>query len=351
MGRKKLPPDKFRQKPLRILLNPEERRLVDKAAEAEGHRSTSAWARVELLRLAEKVRIMKRKNAAQKSVIKKAHEEELTGLEVVSAHSQPKIGTLSFPVCGEPIYASVSDNTGLIVEAIKKRQPSLLLCAGWSVPTERSLDAIIAVTQQVKTVVVLETTSPTPAYFRITEGRAFRMGEQFFSTREDTEDENLPRGLADALPERSFTFCQRDALLLVCGEVMVVRGRNHVKFYWSMPQVLQDAVRAPAVMILNPTHTRMGNCGTVKAWREYLSSGGRVYVSASNWDVANGQRQSDTLHSLWHYGVAAAPVYAFENERLCYREWDMPRRRMTEDLAVTPAGNTSRTPGSPEAAG
>src|SRR5438105_1894249 len=57
--------------------------------------------------------------------------------------------------------------------------------------------------------------------------------------------------------------------------------------YWSVPQVLQDAVRAPAVMILNPTHTRMGNCGTVRAWREYLSSGGRVYVSASNWDVAN----------------------------------------------------------------
>jgi hypothetical protein len=52
MGRKKLPPEKFRQKPLRIRLNPEERRLVDGAAEAEGHRSTSAWARGELLRLA-----------------------------------------------------------------------------------------------------------------------------------------------------------------------------------------------------------------------------------------------------------------------------------------------------------
>jgi uncharacterized protein (DUF1778 family) len=55
MGRKKLPPDKFRQKPLRIRLNPEERQLVDQAAEAEGHRNTSAWARMVLLRLAEKV--------------------------------------------------------------------------------------------------------------------------------------------------------------------------------------------------------------------------------------------------------------------------------------------------------
>lgn len=49
-----MPPEKAREKPLRIRLNAEERRLVDGAAEAEGHRNTSAWARRELLRLAEK---------------------------------------------------------------------------------------------------------------------------------------------------------------------------------------------------------------------------------------------------------------------------------------------------------
>jgi uncharacterized protein (DUF1778 family) len=54
MGRKRLPPEKAREKPLRIRLNAEERRLVDGAAEAEGHRSTSAWAREELLRSAAK---------------------------------------------------------------------------------------------------------------------------------------------------------------------------------------------------------------------------------------------------------------------------------------------------------
>jgi hypothetical protein len=245
-------------------------------------------------------------------------------LEVEPNHSQPKIGTLSFPVRGKPDYKPISDNTNLIIEIINKRQPSLLLCAGWSVPTEHSLDAIISVTQHVKSVVVLETTSPTPVYFRIADGHAFRMGEQFFSTRNDTEDESGPISLADALPERSFSFYQRDALLLNCGEVTIVQGRNHVEFCWSVPQALRDAVRAPTVMILNPTHTRMGNCGTIKAWREYLSSGGRVYVSASNWDVANGQRLSDTLHSLWYNGVAAAPAYTFENDRLCYREWIMP---------------------------
>jgi hypothetical protein len=51
MGRKKLPPERAREKPLRIRLNADERRLVDEAANAEGYRNTSAWARMELLQL------------------------------------------------------------------------------------------------------------------------------------------------------------------------------------------------------------------------------------------------------------------------------------------------------------
>ena len=65
MGRKKLPPEKFRQKPLRIRLNPEERRLVDEAAEAEGLRSTSAWARKTLLTQASRGRIQGRTRMAR----------------------------------------------------------------------------------------------------------------------------------------------------------------------------------------------------------------------------------------------------------------------------------------------
>jgi hypothetical protein len=171
---------------------------------------------------------------------------------------------------------------------------------------------------------LVETTSPTPVYFRIADGGVTEMGEQFFSTREESNDENLLRALANALPERSFTFGLRNALLLNCGEVMVVQGRNHVEFYWSVPQVLRDAVTTPGVIILNPTHTRMGNSGTVKAWRQYLSGGGRTYISVSNWDIHNGQSHSDTLQNLWHDGATMTPEFTFQNERLCYGEWDMP---------------------------
>ena len=99
---------------------------------------------------------MYRSNAIQDSAIDEAPEVEFMELEPASAGSEQKIGTLSFPVRGKPIYAPISDNTGLIVEVIKNRQPALLLCAGWTVPTEQSLDAIIAVTRQVKTVVVID---------------------------------------------------------------------------------------------------------------------------------------------------------------------------------------------------
>jgi len=55
MGRKKLPPDRVRQKPLRVRLNEKERSLLDKAAEIKGCSSTSAWVREGILRLARQV--------------------------------------------------------------------------------------------------------------------------------------------------------------------------------------------------------------------------------------------------------------------------------------------------------
>jgi hypothetical protein len=269
---------------------------------------------------------MIRNNSARESLIENPPAGSLTALEGIpsSTQFQPKtIGTVSFPVRN---YWPICDNTRLIAKIIEKRQPALLLCAGWSVPTEQSLNTIIPVTQQVNTVVVLETCSPTPVSFRLADGKKCRMGEQFFSTRADTDNVNHPGlcNLANALPHRSFPFAHRDALLLVCGEVMVVSGRNQVGFHRSVPHVLRNAVRAPTVMILNPTHTRMGNCGTIQAWRTYLSSGGRLYVSASNWDLSSGQQRSATLHSLWHNGVMGTPAYTFGNHRLDYREWHLP---------------------------
>lgn len=54
MGRKRLPDDERRDKPLRIRLTPEERELVDGAAESQ-EQASAGWARDVLIREAAKL--------------------------------------------------------------------------------------------------------------------------------------------------------------------------------------------------------------------------------------------------------------------------------------------------------
>ena len=162
------------------------------------------------------------------------------------------------------------------------------------------------------------------------------MGEQFFATREETnKDPGCLTKLADSLPERSFNFLGRKVILLICGEINLMYGRTNVHFHRSTPIKLVEALGAKGVLILNPTHTRMGNGGTIKAKRKFLSEKRRVYVSASNWDVCpkkkkRAQRPSDTLHSVWHSGKCNHQVddkkKSGEDKPVCfvYREWALP---------------------------
>lgn len=245
------------------------------------------------------------------------------------------VGTLSFPV---KKTKPQGDHSNLIAEIVRRRRPGLLLCAGWSISSEENLRPVLGATRRTGTTVVVET-RPAPAIsFRVENGRRFRMGKQLFAERKETNKSSRALNkLTHSIRERSFCFSGRPVFLLVCGEVMVVEGRGKVHFHRSAPCSLQDAVRAERVLILNPTHTRMGNNGTIQAWRRFLSEKGRVYVSASNWCVSkdkNGRRQkpSPTLHSLWYDGrevtkpifppAAVAPLYC---NSYCYREWELPQ--------------------------
>lgn len=77
-------------------------------------------------------------------------------------------------------------------------------------------------------------------------------------------------------------------------------------------------------LLENPTHTRMGRPTNLKAWRTFLSNSNRIYVSASDWALPI-QHPSPTLHTLWHNGQEQELVKTFDNEFLCYREWDLPK--------------------------
>ncbi|MHB8656123.1 MAG: hypothetical protein ACYDA9_19880 [Terriglobia bacterium] len=161
------------------------------------------------------------------------------------------------------------------------------------------------------------------------------MGKQFFADRKQTNNcPLLVSELASALPKRRFRFSDRPVLVIVCGEITLIQGRDKVEFYRFTPLRLREAIREERLIILNPTHTRMGNSGTIKAWRKFLSKDGRVYVSSSNWDVCRikdrkgryrRQKPSRTLHSLWHNGVCAKPSYEFSSDFLNYREWVLPQ--------------------------
>ncbi len=247
------------------------------------------------------------------------------GITDNSGKRQTTVGTLSFPVCkGVPLR----DNGDIIAQIILRRQPRLLLCAGGSVPSVQSLDAVTEATLQAEIEVLLETRTDGLNY-RIESGRRHLMGPQFFEDRKRTNEcPDRLTWLERALPEQSFQFFGRASVLLICGEISVMEGRGDPHFHSAAPENLQRAVQAERVLILNPTHTRMGNCGTINAWRRFLSQKGRIYVSASNWDFCGARRQSptETLHSLWHVGHAQKPIdEGPRSDHCCYREWALPR--------------------------
>jgi hypothetical protein len=234
------------------------------------------------------------------------------------------IGTLSFPVCKKE-HRARRDNSDIIAQIILRRQPRLLLCAGWSVQAQDRLRPIKDATARTRTLAVVE---GKEGAFLLQDGKSRPMGKQCIGNREDTEtNPQCELDLSDIVPDRSFRLLSRPVLLLICGEILILQGRNKVHFHHSVPQKLQDAVIAQRVLILNPTHTRMANDGTIKAWRKFLSKASRVYLSASNWDLCGKKRQapSDTLHSLWHDGKCIEPHYEQQSDWYCYREWVLPK--------------------------
>lgn len=247
-----------------------------------------------------------------------------------------RFGTLSFKTHN---WFPEFDYSSLIAEIIRRRHPALMLCAGFSVIDKKVLPTIATASRNASSVILVETT-PTRSKnekaknYRISDGKVVAMGQQFFRKRDDTTEAAV-LNLAKAVTHRQFDFYKpsalhnQRALLLVCGELGVVSGRKNVEYHKFVKQAskLLDAL-SNATIILNPTHTRMGNGGTLKAKRAFLSSENRIYLSSSNWnkddDKGTEQKISPTLHSLWHNGVEKERCNeSFDEKYFCYREWNL----------------------------
>ena len=137
-----------------------------------------------------------------------------------------------------------------------------------------------------------------------------RLGRQFFATSDQAKDNVADRvgcftkSLGDRVVEwRGLRFGG-----LICGEINAVKGRNAVA---AIRPEIESWLRSLDV-IVNPTHDLMGNAGTLIAKRRWLSKGGRLYLSASNWNSRpktrrNGvktrqKRTARTLHTIYHDG-------------------------------------------------
>ena len=133
--------------------------------------------------------------------------------------------------------------------------------------------------------------------------------------------------LIDQRLDRVLEFRGLTVFALICGEIKLVLGREEPRFAF---EVAADHILGSDI-IVNPTHDRMSNAGTLHAKRIFLSQRSsdnrdRIYVSCSNWQACgwNGrvQRPSPTLHTVYQAGKQLEYVeLAGGTFGVVYRRW------------------------------
>jgi hypothetical protein len=245
-----------------------------------------------------------------------------------------KLGTLSFERRRDQMVLPVAQRRECIAHITGKYGPDLLLCAGWSLETDADLDELIHDTRISTTATILivevrdstgapEQTIQTNRVYLIGPNNYVRsLGWQAFVESAELKAENGASRLAlfeKFIPEKSATVGGKKLFVLCCGEINVLEGRNPPI---TVRSAIANEALANADIIVNPTHDRMGNAGTLLAKRAWLSrrvdARERVYVSASNWNSLqnNGKKQtpSRTLHTVFVSGEQRE-MTCFDDER------------------------------------
>ena len=133
------------------------------------------------------------------------------------------------------------------------------------------------------------------------------MGRQYFTTSAEVRSRSGARlaGFISNLSMRTIEFGGRRFGGLICGEINAHQGRKVVVA--ATPEIKEWIEELDVVV--NPTHDLMGNAGTLIQKRKWISQGGRVYISASNWNtekpigkagrLIKQKRNTRTLHSVY----------------------------------------------------
>jgi hypothetical protein len=261
------------------------------------------------------------------------------------------IGTLSFGKRISIFDLKASDRIARICDSVRSRDVTLLACAGWSVECADDVHTIASqlACMAKETHVLIEVQNDKHAelppekckhamYWIYPDGKIAFLGKQHFATRGELNDVGGGRLLESFeanLHPRTVTAGELKIMALCCGELNILQGRHEVTCLTENANAALD----DADIVINPTHDLMGNGGTLKAKRRYLSrmidGRSRVSVSVSNWDhegkYEDGKARSiqrpdaPTLHTVFLNGQPLNPklVQGGSAEGFQYREWDI----------------------------
>lgn len=255
-----------------------------------------------------------------------------------------EVGTISFARCGPDMMLSPAERTRLILAASDAYEPDLLVTAGYAVHSRKQLHRLardIGNEPRAGSIVTevhydgraQREAGRWHAMWAITgDGDLHRFGRQAFARSRQitaTDHTRLARFVRQ-LDQRSLELERHSLFALICGELNIIRGRTEPRF---VDDTARDAILA-ADIIVNPTHDRMSNAGTLAAKRKLLSlphpdGRPRAYISCSNWEACglNGriQRPSPTLHTVYVSGVPLAYEELADGAfGFVYRRWQLP---------------------------
>lgn len=172
----------------------------------------------------------------------------------------------------------------LILAAAAAYKPDLLVTAGYAIHTRDHLHDLakqyrrirgagLLVTEVHHDVAETEHRQPHAMWAVTGEGLVQRFGTQVFAQAVDVRDASSPqrRQFAKRLPDRIAALGAFNIFALCCGEINIVQRRQ-------APRFVCDAAEAAilgADIVINPTHDRMSNAGTLHAKRCLLSQARR----------------------------------------------------------------------------
>ena len=220
-----------------------------------------------------------------------------------------RIATLSSAYSGDSKKAGVSDlQVDQIMSTLKTLNPDVLVTAGCSIKNKNNLYILEKFfnLSMWNGIIFVEVSNFykkrkfNHCLFAWTRDGGWKnLGGQHFSTSKEAalicKDSNE---FEKNLHKRVIEFNGIRFGALICGEInALVAGKNGV------------IVRTKGIenwlkeidFIVNPTHDQMGRQVLLNAKRTWISSGGRFYVSSSNWNLDKNQKNHFFhLHSFFY---------------------------------------------------